>query len=224
MGKKRTTLPPDLAAEWADKRTIAEVNVNNRDTEWRCLAGSGHPNYKKSVSHRLTGSGCALCANSARSVTEFARRRPSDEVGAITRAVKAGLPFAQFYAEIASNWDRGDLSRTVHRTRLQNLYSYYAYRARGDARFVNEPGAKPDGYTPEQSQIAARCAARGLKFAEFWEAEGRKWDKPMYRLRNWYRWKQKNFRDVRATSPGMSAAEIQVAAMAAADRVRPTQS
>ena len=69
MAKKRTELPPELVAEWADDRTIEEVLTTpgklgggtKAKVKWRCqVKGCGHE-WEGRLSHRLAGRGCRVC-------------------------------------------------------------------------------------------------------------------------------------------------------------------
>ena len=98
MPKKRTELPPELVAEWADDRTIEEVlatpgklggGVGAR-VKWRCSIGhvwSAKINARirdRTVLHRL---GCAQCSGKSKLTTlpvkfmaEWADSRPVGSV------------------------------------------------------------------------------------------------------------------------------------------------
>ena len=39
MSAKRTTLPPELMAEWADSRPVEQVAVTDRTAQWQCYKG-----------------------------------------------------------------------------------------------------------------------------------------------------------------------------------------
>jgi hypothetical protein len=153
----------------------------------------------------------------------YSPRRSPEQIQAIKAAVRQGLPFRQFWTETAAYWpEHLHISKnprlTLLGSRLCSLYSYYAYRQRGDARFVNAITAQPSHYTDAQCILAARSAAAGLKFSQFWSNDARGWNKPMYRLRNWYRNYQKKWRDIVALSPAMSEAERVLAIAALGSR------
>ena len=162
-------------------------------------------------------------------------RRPDDEVAAMKAAVRKGTPFAMFWASTASKWPSsqvdGVLESPTRRTgpetqelrqivfnRAYALYSYYAYRQRGNAAYVNPDTmvAQPYSYTVEQRTLAFRCASQGIKFHQFWTMYGTSWLVPMYRLHNWYRGILKRWRDVLTTTPTMSDEERGVAVLALA--------
>lgn len=157
-------------------------------------------------------------------------RRDADQLRDIKAAIKAGKPFSQFWTDTAMHWPchvhlpapttgyrrpgGNPLYKAVEWKRLQNLYTYYAYRFRGDARYVNATQAQPYSYNDVETVTAARCTAAGQPFAQFWSMYGRHWNKPMYRLRNWYRGLQKKWRDIIALSPNMTEAERGAAVLA----------
>ena len=160
----------------------------------------------------------------------YSPRRDADQLRDIKAAIKAGKPFNQFWADTAMHWPchvhlpaptagyrrpgGNPLYKAVEWKRLQNLYTYYAYRFRGDARYVNATQAQPYCYSDVEALTAARAAAAGQPFAQFWSMCGRHWNKPMYRLRNWYRGLQKKWRDIVALSPNMTEAEHCAAVLA----------
>ena len=130
----------------------------------------------------------------------YSPRRDADQLRDIKAAIKAGKPFSQFWADTAMHWPchvhlpapttgyrrpgGNPLYKAVEWKRLQNLYTYYAYRLRGDARYVNATQAQPYSYSDVETVTAARCTAAGQPFAQFWSMYGRHWNKPMYRLPN----------------------------------------
>lgn len=158
-------------------------------------------------------------------------RRDAGQLRDIKAAIKAGKPFSQFWADTAMHWSchahlpapttrsnrrpgSNPLLKSVPYRQLLSLYTYYAYRFRGDARYVNATQAQPYVYSDVEAVTAARCAAAGQPFAQFWSMYGRHWNKPMYRLRNWYRGLQKKWRDIVALSPNMTEAERGAAVLA----------
>jgi hypothetical protein len=70
MPKKRTELPPNLVAEWADDRTIKEVLATPgklgggvmAKVKWRCRVKGCGREWVARLKKRLTGNGCASCA------------------------------------------------------------------------------------------------------------------------------------------------------------------
>ena len=154
---------------------------------------------------------------------EWSGYRKPEQVAAIKKAVADGLPFAKFWAETASQWpehasvahvratpvsDRRhggggrEFSNNVVIQRLEKLYRYYAYRQRGDARYVNAKRAKPSRYTVEQKALILAYIRDGKTFSSFWREQGEAWKKvPLYRLRNYYRLQQKRYRDMRELDP-----------------------
>ena len=62
MPAKRTTLPPELMAEWADDRAVGDVRVIHK-AKWRCK--SGHE-WEAKINDRLRGVGCARCSGNFR--------------------------------------------------------------------------------------------------------------------------------------------------------------
>ena len=163
--------------------------------------------------------------------------RDAEHIQEIKAAVRAGKPFRQFWLDTAAVWpshahlpplrsvpstgQRGTADpvlRSLEWRRLLGLFTYYAYRLNGDARFVNATKAVPRHYTDVQCMQAARSVADGLKFAQFWSLYARMWDKPMYRLRNWYRGYQKHWRDMVAVSPNMTEADKALAVAALGSR------
>lgn len=152
--------------------------------------------------------------------------RKPEQVAAIKQAISDGQPFAKFWAETASKWpehssvahvratptsERGrgggrEYSNSTLIRRLRGLYTYYAYRDRGDARFVNGTASRPSRYTVEQKAQVLACIRDGKTFSAFWTEFGSKWKKvPLYRLRNYYRLQQKRFRDMRELDPQLDA-------------------
>src|SRR6185369_10494130 len=131
--------------------------------------------------------------------------RKPEHVAAMKKAVADGWPFAKFWAETATKWPehahlsavqtqkfrRKDANAPSHSAaykRLANLYKYYAYRERGDARFVNATRSRPSRYTVEQKAQVLACIRDGKTFSAFWREHGEAWKKvPLYRLRNYYR-------------------------------------
>lgn len=160
----------------------------------------------------------------------YSPRRDAGQLRDIKAAIKAGKPFSQFWADTAMHWSchahlpapttgtrrsgGNPLYKSVQWERLRCLYTYYAYRFRGDARYVNATQAQPYSYSDVEAVTAARAVAAGQAFAQFWSMYGRHWDKPMYRLRNWYRGLQKKWRDIVALSPNMTEAERGAAILA----------
>lgn len=66
MGRpKRTTLPPELMAEYIDERGLTQVFVRDK-ARWRC--SHCHHEWLASLNSRLNGSGCPSCASTARGV------------------------------------------------------------------------------------------------------------------------------------------------------------
>lgn len=158
-------------------------------------------------------------------------RRDANQLRDIKAAIKAGKPFHRFWADTAMHWPchvhlpapttqanrrpgGNPLFKSVPYKRLLSLYTYYAYRFRGDARYVNATQAQPYSYSDVEAVTAARAVAAGQAFAQFWSMYGRHWNKPMYRLRNWYRGLQKKWRDIVTLSPNMTEAERGAAILA----------
>ncbi len=152
--------------------------------------------------------------------------RKPEQVTAIKKAVADGVPFAKFWAETASKWpehahlsaalkpddarprykDPSALTQTAMWKRLNKLYHYYAYRQRGDARYVNAKRCKPSRYTVEQKALILAYIRDGKTFSSFWREQGEAWKKvPLYRLRNYYRLQQKRYRDMRELDPQLDA-------------------
>jgi hypothetical protein len=69
-------------------------------------------------------------------------------------------------------------------------------------------------YGKERRFRAVASIAKGVKFAEFWTTQGAAWNVPMFRLRNWYRGLQKQWRDLVAVYPEAAHDEL-VPALAA---------
>lgn len=164
--------------------------------------------------------------------------RKPEEVAAIKQAVAQGLPFRQFWIEMASKWPqyahlpdlsggkRGGCGTRTHLPKnppdyisLRNLYSYYSYRYRGHANYVNATTPEPHGYTVAQRLLAYSSIAAGDRFSTFWRTIGHTWKIPMYRLGNWFRGLVKNWRDVVAASPNMSEEDKLLAVQACATRM-----
>lgn len=157
---------------------------------------------------------------------EWSGYRKPEQVTAIKKAVADGLPFAKFWAETASKWpehahlpaargvadarprhkDTASLTFSPLWRRLNRLYHYYAYRERGDARFVNAKRCKPSRYTVEQKALIIAYIRDGKTFSSFWREQGEAWKKvPLYRLRNYYRLQQKRYRDMRELDPQLDS-------------------
>jgi len=152
--------------------------------------------------------------------------RKPEHVAAIKKAVADGVPFAKFWTETASKWpehahlpaargatnarprhkDELSLTNTMLFKRLLSLYTYYAYRERGDARFVNAKQSKPSRYTVEQKALILAYIRDGKTFSSFWREQGEAWKKvSLYRLRNYYRLQQKRYRDMRELDPQLDS-------------------
>lgn len=61
---KRTALPPELTAEWADERAVAKVSVQDPTARWRCRKGhewTTRISLRLSCPSRPQGSGCPRC-------------------------------------------------------------------------------------------------------------------------------------------------------------------
>ena len=163
--------------------------------------------------------------------------RDAEQIQEIKAAVRAGKSFRQFWLDTAAMWPshahlpplhtapskggRGTADpvlRSPEWRRLLGLFTYYAYRVNGDARYVNATEATPFSYTDTQRMLAARSAATGMKFAQFWSMYAHGWNKPMYRLRNWYRGYQKTWRDMATVTPSMTEADKALAVSALGSR------
>jgi hypothetical protein len=66
MPVKRTTLPPELMAEWADERAVGEVSASER-AKWRCSRVTCRHEWMARVPNRLCGRGrCPICTPKGR--------------------------------------------------------------------------------------------------------------------------------------------------------------
>lgn len=134
--------------------------------------------------------------------------RPKEQLDRVKAAVREGVSFAAFWSA-ATDWPLRD-----HRekTRVSSLYRYYKYRLVSHTTKVVE--ARHTSYGSSRRLIAVSAIAKGVKFAEFWTTQGSAWNVPMFRLRNWYRGLQKQWRDLVAIYPEAATDDL-VSAMAA---------
>ena len=114
----------------------------------------------------------------------YSPRRDAGQLRDIKAAIKAGKPFSQFWTDTAMHWPchahlpapttgyRRPGNPSVPYQQLLSLYRYYAYRFRGDARYVNATQAQPYSYSDVEAVTAARCATAGQPFAQFWSMYG----------------------------------------------------
>lgn len=136
--------------------------------------------------------------------------RPKEQLDQIRAAVREGVGFADFWAK-AKDWPTRD-----HRekSRVSLLYKYYKYRLVGQTTTAIETPPPHTSYGKERRLLAVASIAKGIKFAEFWTTQGAAWNVPMFRLRNWYRGLQKQWRDLVAVYPEAATDDL-VPALAA---------
>ncbi len=73
MPAKRTTLPPELMAEWADERAVGEVPCKAK-AEWQC-AKCQHK-WMTTITHRLQGNGCPRRCDAVKGSLGAFRKHP----------------------------------------------------------------------------------------------------------------------------------------------------
>ena len=126
MPKKRTELPPELVAEWADDRTIEEVLATPQKlgggvmarVKWRCQVKNCGREWNTTLNKRLSGQGCLICAARARAEKNRGtwRKHPDFHlIAAFTpknadSQTRISLPCSacnKMYLVTVSNWLRG---------------------------------------------------------------------------------------------------------------------
>lgn len=143
-------------------------------------------------------------------VGSLSEPRPPEQIARIKAAVRDGIGFAAFWSS-ATDWP---VRSPREKARVSSLFAYYKYRLVALTVKAIETPPPHTSYGKERRLLAVASVAKGIKFAEFWTTQGAKWNVPMFRLRNWYRGLQKQWRDLVAVYPEAATDDL-VSAMAA---------
>lgn len=143
-------------------------------------------------------------------VGSLSEPHPPEQIARIKAAVRDGIGFATFWSS-ATDWP---VRSPREKARVSSLYAYYKYRLVALTVKAIETPPPHTSYGRERRLLAVASIAKGVKFAEFWTTQGAAWNVPMFRLRNWYRGLQKQWRDLVAVYPEASTDDL-VPALAA---------
>ena len=128
--------------------------------------------------------------------------RPKNQLDRIKAAVRDNISFRDFW-DAARDWPERSYREQA---KVKSLFRYYKYRLVAQTTEAIE--APHASYGSVRRFAAVAAIAKGTKFAEFWTSEGSNWNVPMFRLRNWYRGLQKQWRDLIAVYPEAATDEL----------------